>query len=102
MKVLVLGVRFYDFVGKEGKKIEFAKVHYVSPDVEDRNTVGLVVSELNVSLETAKKFNLDKFDNVPAFYEFTFETILDYKGLPKAQLTECKLLQNFDVNKILK
>lgn len=100
MKVLVLGVQFYDFKGKEGNQIDFAKVHYVCSDVVERNTVGLVVSELNLSTDVAIQFGFKDSTNVPSFYDFTFETQLDYRGKPIAKLVKVLKLDSFDINKI--
>lgn len=102
MRVLILGVKFYDFVAKDtGQKINFARIYYVAPDVKERNTKGLVVSELNVSIENAIKFQLDQVNNVPAVYDLDFEIELDYKGQPKPKLVKCEIVSNFNLEKVL-
>lgn len=102
MRVLVLGVQFYNFKGKEGNQIDFAKVRYVCGDVTERNTVGLVVSELNLATDVAVQFGFKDSANIPAFYDFGFETILDYKGNPVAKLTVVKKIDDFSFSKVSK
>lgn len=102
MRVLILGVKFYDFIAKDtGQRINFARIYHVSPGVQERNTKGLVVSELNVSIENAVKFKLDQVNNFPAVYDLDFELELDYKGQPKPKLVKCELVSNFNLDKVL-
>lgn len=103
MRVLILGVRFYDFVAKDtGERINFARVFHVSPDVTEKNTKGLVVSELNISIDNATKFALNDASKVPAVYDLDFEIRLDYKGNPKPTLVSCNLVNLFDIHKVMK
>lgn len=90
-RILLLGVRRYDFKGKDGGHVEGVQVNYITDDVvEEPNQRGCssfqVTAPLSVWPDLAR---------VPGFYDVEFRQRPGLKGKPTLQLAAATFVSPF-------
>lgn len=100
-RVLVLGCKFFDFIGNDGKPVQFARLFYVSDEIEEKNTFGMVVGQLNVSLPIARRLGFDLPGNLPAICDLDFKYYFDYTGKPQVKLDDAIIVKALDMGQLM-
>lgn len=93
-KHIVTGIRPYDFVNKEGERLQGVKVFYLSDHAEDEpNAKGYFPLNLTLTGD-----HVSKFTEVPGVYELEFNYKPDKYGKPQATLYDVKFVTSFDLS----
>lgn len=100
-RVLVLGCKFYDFIGNDGKPVQFARLFYLSDDIEEKNTIGMVVGQLNITLPVAKRIGFDVEGTLPAVCDLDLGIYFDYTGKPQVRLDDALIIKALDMGQLM-
>lgn len=92
-KHLILSVKPYDFLNKDGERVSGAKVSYVNKKPSSRESENghppLIVS---VNSEIASKFT-----DVPGIYDMEFEQVTGKNNKPEIFLSDVELIQPIEL-----
>lgn len=78
-KVIVLGVKPYDFKDEEtGQRVIGAKVHFIVPDQEDQNAVGYIPKSTPISIEVYERMKQLQY---PFEAEVVLENVFTSRGV---------------------
>jgi hypothetical protein len=90
VKTLVLGVRTYDFTGRDGGRVSGAQVAYVDPEEESNHGLSVILS--HVSLDGAKMFAA-----LPGLYDLEFDLRPGSKLKAEIKLKRATLIRSVDI-----
>lgn len=93
MKVLITGVKSYNFTNDAGEKIEGAKVSYLGskPSVKQGET-GFTPMQI-----TCNKEILSGICNLPGIYDADFEMVPGRNNKPELAITSFSFLHDVDI-----
>lgn len=95
-KHLVLSVKPYDFLNKDGERISGAKVAYINKKPSSRETeIGHPPMIVSVNAEMASKLV-----EVPGVYDLEFEQVTGKNNKPEIVLADLELLQPVELNNL--
>ena len=100
-RVLVLACKPFDFIGNDGKPVQFARIWYISDDIQDKNIIGMVVGQMNISLSLAKKIGFSLEGSLPAICDLELDVYFDYAGNAKVRLDDALIIKALDMCQLM-
>lgn len=92
-KHLILSVKPYDFLNKDGERISGAKVAYINKKPSSRETeIGHPPMIVSINSEMAAKLT-----EVPGIYDMEFEQVTGKNNKPEIVLSDLELLQSVEL-----
>lgn len=93
-KHIVTGIRPFDFVTREGERLQGVKVFYLS-DHEENEPEARGYFPLNLSLNGESHER--KFVEVPAIYDLKFKNMPDKYGRPQQTLYDVEFVESIEL-----
>lgn len=92
-RVLITGVRSYDFEDKDGRKIDGAKVSYLGEKSSvKQNETGFTPMQISV-----KKELLQELETIPGVYNLDFDMVPGKNNKPELAIVGFEFLKEVDI-----